>query len=70
MSKIEADELEKELIEKHKTYNPDSGYNIRDGGSHGHMSEKSKKKLSESLTGKFQGEKNPMYGRRGELAPA
>lgn len=69
LSKEEADNLEKQLIESYQSNDPKFGYNIREGGSHGRMSEKSKEKLSNSLTGKFKGEKNPMYGKKGELSP-
>jgi len=64
LSELEANQLEYELIEKYKTNNTEFGYNIREGGgAHGHMSEESKLKLSKSLTGKFEGEKNPFYGK-------
>lgn len=43
----EADELEKELIKKYDTIN--NGYNLKEGGSRGDLSEKSLRKMSESL---------------------
>lgn len=65
----EANEMEQKIIKEFDTTNPEHGYNIREGGLNSPMSEESKIKLSESLTGKFEGEKNPMYGKRGELSP-
>lgn len=43
----EADRLEKELIEKYNTI--ETGYNLKEGGSRGDLSEKSLRKMSESL---------------------
>ena len=49
----------------------ENGFNWCEGGSHGKWSEESKKKLSESLKGKYVGALNPNYGKgdkiRGEL---
>lgn len=52
ITKEEADNFEKLLISKLNTTNSQYGYNIREGGSNGSMSEESKRKLSESLKGK------------------
>ena len=43
----EADKLEKELIKKYDTIK--NGYNLKEGGSRGELSEKSLQKMSESL---------------------
>lgn len=43
----EADELEKELIKKYDTIN--NGYNLKEGGSRGDLSEDSLRKMSQSL---------------------
>ena len=43
----EADALEKELIKKYNTI--ENGYNLKEGGSRGNLSEDSLKKMSESL---------------------
>ena len=43
----EADILEKELIQKYNTI--ENGYNLKEGGSRGNLSEKSLQKMSESL---------------------
>lgn len=61
--KEEADALESELIKKYDTQNPDRGYNIKDGGSNGHLSEETKKKLSLAMTGRYDGENNPFYNK-------
>lgn len=63
LTKDEADILEIELIEKYDTQNPKNGYNIRNGGSHGKLSEESKEKLKETMKGRYDGEKNPFYGK-------
>ena len=71
LTEEEANKLEKSLIDEYKTNDPNFGYNIREGGgASGHLSDETKKKLSKSLTGKFVGDKNPMYGRSGPLSPA
>lgn len=61
--KEEADKLEEEIIEKYNTRNPKNGYNIREGGSNGHLSEETKAKLREKMTGRYDGEDNPFYGK-------
>lgn len=63
LSKEVADIIEKELIEKYQCQNPQYGYNIRNGGSHGGLSEESKVKISNANKGRLSGEKNPMYGK-------
>lgn len=63
LTKEEADTLEKEYIKKYDTRNPLKGYNIREGGSNGHLSEQTKQKLSEIMKGKYDGENNPFYGK-------
>ena len=76
------DELDKHetwLIRLMGTLAP-GGYNLKEGGSHGKHSEESKKKLSDSNTGKIRteetkkkiseaqiGEKNHQYGKIGKL---
>lgn len=75
LTKEEADELEKSLIENLNTMNSEYGYNLREGGSHGGLSEEAKKKISEAQKGKImseesrkklsealKGEKSPLYG--------
>lgn len=52
LTKNEADSLERLLIEKFDTRNPKYGYNIKEGGSSGSLSEETKKKISKSLKGK------------------
>lgn len=39
------------------------GYNIRNGGSRGKLSEESKRKISKANKGKFVGNKNPFFGK-------
>lgn len=41
----EANQLEKELIAKYDTMNPEKGYNLRTGGKNSLLSEESKKKI-------------------------
>ena len=59
-----ANKLEKELIIKYDTQNTKKGYNIREGGSHGKLGEKTKEKLSKNMIGKYVGEKNPFFGKK------
>lgn len=57
------DEKEIEYILLYDTMNRDYGYNLESGGSSNkHMSEESKKKMSEAKQGMYDGNKNPMYG--------
>ena len=63
LTKDEADNFEKLLIQKLDTMNSDVGYNLRAGGADGIFSEESKKKMSESRIGQRSGEKHPMYGK-------
>lgn len=51
LTKEEADNFEKLLIEKLNTMNPKYGYNLREGGHNSHISEEQKKKISEALKG-------------------
>lgn len=51
-SQEEADLKEEFYIEKYQTRNPDIGYNIKNGGSHGKHSDESKLKISKSLNEK------------------
>jgi group I intron endonuclease len=52
LTKEEADNFEKLLIEKLNTMNPEYGYNCKEGGSRGKLSEESIRKMSESRKGK------------------
>lgn len=63
LTKAEADKLESSLILEYQTRNPQNGYNIKEGGSNGHLSEETKKKLRETMLGRYDGEKNPFYGK-------
>lgn len=56
LTKEEANNFEKLLIEKLNTMNPKCGYNLREGGHNSHISEETRKKISESLKGKKQPE--------------
>ena len=58
LNKEEADKLEKELIEKYDTTNPKFGYNIREGGSHGKLSEESIEKMRKTIGDSRIKEKN------------
>lgn len=56
LTKEEADNLEKILIEELNTMNPDFGYNCKEGGSHGRLSEESRKKIGDSNRGRIPSE--------------
>ena len=45
------------------TMNNKFGYNFREGGSNGKLSEDHKRKISESLKGRNSGKNNPFYGK-------
>lgn len=45
------------------------GYNKRNGGNGGKLCEETRKKISESMRGRYKGEKNPQWGKRGKLSP-
>ena len=62
LSHTEANEKEQELIELYNTRNSKYGYNLREGGSNGGLSEESKKKLSVSRKGKYKGKDHHFYG--------
>lgn len=64
LSHIEANEKEQELIELYNTRNLKYGYNLREGGSNGGLSEESKRKLSELRKGKYTGSNSPNYGKK------
>lgn len=68
-----AKQFEMELIEKYKTMDGRYGYNLCEGGNSTtgyHHTESSKSKMSASKKGMYKGNRNPMYGKRGKLAPA
>jgi len=46
------DEKEEYYIQKYNTLDPNYGYNLKHGGSHGKHTKKTKKKISEKLKGK------------------
>lgn len=57
LSSEEADELERELILKYDSTNPEKGYNLESGGNvNKHHSERTKQKLSNMMKGKYCGE--------------
>lgn len=59
LTKEEADTFEKLLINKLNTMDAQYGYNLREGGSNGGLSEETRKRISEST----KGEKSHMYGK-------
>ena len=76
LTKEEADNFERLLIEKLNTMNPKYGYNCKEGGAGGNFSEETLKKMSESHKGikqseetkrkraeKISGENNYNYGK-------
>ena len=57
------DEKEIKYIRQYDSMNQDKGYNKESGGSlNKHMCEESRRKMSIAKQGKYNGEKNPMYG--------
>lgn len=52
LTKEEADEIEKSLIQKYNTINP-NGYNAKEGGSNGKPSKETRLKMSESHKGQI-----------------
>ncbi len=67
-SKEDLDNREIYWIYKLNSMLPD-GYNIREGGARGKLSESSKRKISKANKGRLVGEKNPCYGRTGSKSP-
>ena len=59
----DANKKEQQLIKLFNTTNSNYGYNLELGGDNKSHSELTKQKISNSLKGKFVGEKNPMYGK-------
>lgn len=59
LTKEEADNFEKLLIEKLDTMNPKYGYNCNSGGSNGSPSKETRNKISKA----FKGENHPLYGK-------
>lgn len=59
------DKLEQDYIHYYNCVNRSQGYNLQTGGANGKHSLESRKKISETHKGK----NNPMYGKRGPLAP-
>lgn len=60
----EATEIEKELIKKYKTMNPNYGYNSTSGGEIGKtLTEQAKIKISENRKGIYSGKKHYCYGK-------
>lgn len=63
LSKEDAEQKEIELIKQYNSLSHDNGYNVETGGmTIGHLSEETKRKLSESHKGKMAGEKHWHYG--------
>ena len=67
-SKEELDQKEIYWIAELNSMLP-TGYNIREGGSRGLLSEESKKKISRANKGRLAGKKNPCYGLKGSKHP-
>ena len=65
LTKEEAEEIERELIDKYDLTNPEYGYNTREGGgSQGHLSDETKNKISKSRKGKSCGNRPPEVGKK------
>ena len=63
-TKEEAEVLEQKLIMDYKSNNADFGYNIANGGSVHHISEQTKKKISQKLKENYIKENHPNYGKK------
>lgn len=64
LSKADAEQKEIELIKQYNSLSHDNGYNIETGGmTVGHLSEETKRKISESHKGIMAGEKHWNYGK-------
>ena len=63
-TKEEAEALEKKLIKEYKSNNVEFGYNIANGGSVHHISEQTKKKISQTLKENYVKENHPNYGNK------
>lgn len=63
LSKEEAENMEREYIERYQSNKREFGYNITNGGESGKKhSAESKKKMSDAKVGKYIGSNNPRYG--------
>lgn len=72
LTKEEACLKEIELIEKYKTMDVECGYNLCIGGNLTigyHHTEKTKEKMKKAKKDMYNGQKNPMFGKKGKLAP-
>lgn len=63
-TKEEAEALEQKLIKEYKSNNVEFGYNIANGGSVHHISEQTKKKISQTLKKNYVKENHPNYGKK------
>lgn len=63
-TKEEAEVLEQKLIKEYKSNNVEFGYNIANGGSVHHISEQTKKKISQTLKENYFKENHPNYGNK------
>lgn len=68
LTQEKANKIEQKLILLFNTTDPDFGYNLELGGNNKCHSEETKEKISNSLKGKFVGEKNPMFGKTSAIA--
>ncbi|MDK0740196.1 NUMOD3 domain-containing DNA-binding protein [Clostridium perfringens] len=57
-------QIEFELINDYNTMNSKYGYNKREGGKNGRLSEESIRKIMKSRKGKYTGKNSYMYGRK------
>ena len=63
-TKEEAEALEQKLIKEYKSNNVEFGYNIANGGRVHHISEQTKKKISQTLKENYVKENHPNYGKK------
>lgn len=72
LTKEEACLKEQELIKQYNTMDVNYGYNLCEGGNLTigyHHNNYSKEKMSKAKQGLYDGKNNPMYGKKGILAP-
>lgn len=64
LTRKEACDIERRMIEKYESSNPRKGYNCTAGGEHAKLTKETRKKISKSMKALDRtGERNPNYGK-------